>query len=67
MVARLRHLSELAERDGQISAAIAAEREIGVLTGHRIERQDVTQRNTEQLDDAEQTAMLREAQGKHPN
>jgi len=64
MVARLRHLSELAERDGQI---IAAEREIGVLTGHRVERQDITHANTEQLDDAELTAMLREAQGKHPH
>lgn len=44
---------------GQNAAAIAAVKELGVLTGHRVERRENTNRNIDELSDSDLLAIAR--------
>lgn len=46
---------------GQMGAAVAAIRELGILTGHRIERRDMRVTHEHELSDAELLAIARQA------
>jgi len=57
LVARLRWLSKMAAEDGKWAASIAAEREIGVLLGHHIERHETTGMNINVVVPAKSTSI----------
>ena len=66
LIAAAKRIMKAAEHELQLTAAVGALKELGILTGHRIEKREHTRKTTAELSDAELIELIKAGGGELP-